>query len=578
MSDKMKVRDGNDGYSYPYTSPDIVIDENGKSVSTKFNEINTQFKDIANKIMKINIKYPPIPFVGAKGDSVTDDTTVINSIIDNCNDGDIIYFPKGIYIISDEINIKNGIEIIGSEDSTIKKIAKVNYSSFKLGGRNKISKLNFQNEYTTSGTEDDFINICDLWCNGDDIIIEYCNFGASKGSSICGTGVNNIRILNNNFDEFDDHNIYFSSSNKETNNIIISNNIFINSKSTRQVIKLKNMIDNIIISNNIFKSNSELIILENIHNAIINSNIGECLSFIRTLNRKDTMTKSININNNNITSTSYLFLIGGWGDELGSYINYLKINNNIFNGKKMGVINGGDSGIQVLELSNNSINLEDVIILYNNIININFINNIIYSETCNSVFYIKTSSGDYNGNLFKLENNGLKGNIKQLITEYPTEDNKNKSYVIWDIICNNNTNELAEFTPVLINGNYKNDITRTLIYKDNMNKNKQFVSSYSFNTNNFLNYNSKQIIYLKSSINIGTIEAKTCKRFIINDTQNYLKTQECIVTVNPLDFSSALNMSYFIRYDYSLIIDIYNMSNSIYTKEDDLSLFIQIEF
>lgn len=50
MGDKMRVRDGNDGYSYPYTSPDIVIDENGKSATTKFEEISTQFKDIANEL------------------------------------------------------------------------------------------------------------------------------------------------------------------------------------------------------------------------------------------------------------------------------------------------------------------------------------------------------------------------------------------------------------------------------------------------------------------------------------------------------------------------------------------------
>ena len=53
MSDKMKVRDGKDGYSYPYTSPDLVIDENGKSNTSKFNEIDAQFKDIAKKIDNI---------------------------------------------------------------------------------------------------------------------------------------------------------------------------------------------------------------------------------------------------------------------------------------------------------------------------------------------------------------------------------------------------------------------------------------------------------------------------------------------------------------------------------------------
>lgn len=49
MSDKMKVRDGNDGYSYPYTSSDLVIDKDGKSNTTKFNEIDAQFKDIAKQ-------------------------------------------------------------------------------------------------------------------------------------------------------------------------------------------------------------------------------------------------------------------------------------------------------------------------------------------------------------------------------------------------------------------------------------------------------------------------------------------------------------------------------------------------
>lgn len=42
MGDKMKVREGNDGYSYPYTSPDLVIDKDGKSSTTKFNELDSK--------------------------------------------------------------------------------------------------------------------------------------------------------------------------------------------------------------------------------------------------------------------------------------------------------------------------------------------------------------------------------------------------------------------------------------------------------------------------------------------------------------------------------------------------------
>lgn len=55
MAKKMKTRKGKDGFDYPFTSPDIVIDENGKSVSTKFDEVNSQFKDIVKKIESGNI-------------------------------------------------------------------------------------------------------------------------------------------------------------------------------------------------------------------------------------------------------------------------------------------------------------------------------------------------------------------------------------------------------------------------------------------------------------------------------------------------------------------------------------------
>ena len=48
MAKKMKTRKGKDGFDYPYTSPDIVIDENGKSATKKFEELSMQYKDIAN--------------------------------------------------------------------------------------------------------------------------------------------------------------------------------------------------------------------------------------------------------------------------------------------------------------------------------------------------------------------------------------------------------------------------------------------------------------------------------------------------------------------------------------------------
>lgn len=48
MQKNMKTRKGKDGFHYPYTSPDLVIDTNGKSVTKKFDDISSQFKDIEN--------------------------------------------------------------------------------------------------------------------------------------------------------------------------------------------------------------------------------------------------------------------------------------------------------------------------------------------------------------------------------------------------------------------------------------------------------------------------------------------------------------------------------------------------
>ena len=45
MGDKIKVREGNDGYSYPYTSPDLVVDENGKSIKRRIDEVESEAKE-----------------------------------------------------------------------------------------------------------------------------------------------------------------------------------------------------------------------------------------------------------------------------------------------------------------------------------------------------------------------------------------------------------------------------------------------------------------------------------------------------------------------------------------------------
>lgn len=48
MAKNMKTRKGKDGFNYPYTSPDLVIDPSGKSVTTKFNELEDKIKKVGS--------------------------------------------------------------------------------------------------------------------------------------------------------------------------------------------------------------------------------------------------------------------------------------------------------------------------------------------------------------------------------------------------------------------------------------------------------------------------------------------------------------------------------------------------
>ena len=72
MQKNMKTRKGKDGFHYPYTSPDLVIDSTGKSVTRKFEEIDSQFKDIAKKTIVEGNKIYLAKNDGTKLDEGTD--------------------------------------------------------------------------------------------------------------------------------------------------------------------------------------------------------------------------------------------------------------------------------------------------------------------------------------------------------------------------------------------------------------------------------------------------------------------------------------------------------------------------
>lgn len=54
MAKKMRTRKGNDGYDYPYSSTDLILDSTGKSATTKFNEIDSQVENATKGISTHN--------------------------------------------------------------------------------------------------------------------------------------------------------------------------------------------------------------------------------------------------------------------------------------------------------------------------------------------------------------------------------------------------------------------------------------------------------------------------------------------------------------------------------------------
>lgn len=144
MPKNMKTRKAKDGFNYPYTSPDLVIDPSGKSVTTKFNEledkmkkvgsisiddtntttdktwssskIDSQFKDIANEIGTETLETTSKEIVGAINEINTQVKDIENLSLIKHTDGKV-YIKK-----QDGTLIGDGIEIGGS-DVDLSKIA-----------------------------------------------------------------------------------------------------------------------------------------------------------------------------------------------------------------------------------------------------------------------------------------------------------------------------------------------------------------------------------------------------------------------------------------------------------------------
>lgn len=104
-------------------APEIAQARQGYStLGENLNSVKSQLGQTENNInsREINVKYPPSPLIGAKGDGVSDDTSAIQNIIDYVRDngGGKILIPYGEYLITATLKIYSNIEIVGSGTPT----------------------------------------------------------------------------------------------------------------------------------------------------------------------------------------------------------------------------------------------------------------------------------------------------------------------------------------------------------------------------------------------------------------------------------------------------------------------------
>src|SRR5699024_8106481 len=94
------------------TDIDEVIDarrpEGGESYPTLRKRLDDEHKEVTAQLAHIHYD---VLSEGAIGDGVNDDTEVIKRVLNKLNDGDSVYFPKGIYRTTDTVTIKRSVNL-----------------------------------------------------------------------------------------------------------------------------------------------------------------------------------------------------------------------------------------------------------------------------------------------------------------------------------------------------------------------------------------------------------------------------------------------------------------------------------
>ena len=163
----------------------VILDENIQlQLNNKIDEINSQLEHIKNKTKEsINVKY-----FGAKGDGVTDDTAILQELLDNYES---LYFPPGVYIATNlKLNSFNHIHGEGRK-SHLKQKANTNNHfitckaeeshSIKItsiyidGNRNNQNTDNDGIHIVNSLTEIEYEQLIDHYLVIDNVYVEKCS-------------------------------------------------------------------------------------------------------------------------------------------------------------------------------------------------------------------------------------------------------------------------------------------------------------------------------------------------------------------------------------------------------------------
>ena len=324
--------------------------EANKSDKTLTDELTVQLGQ-----MVINVLHPPIPLQKADPSGNSDNTDIIQGILNYIGDnGGKIFFPKGIYLKERSLNSPKNIIWCGVGAGSVIKTGGFN-SPIKLSDNNVFEYLTVDGNHSELGSEDSTLNT-NIQPSGKNILIKDCYFKGSIGSSISSSDGVNVTVRNNVIDGYQDHAVYFSTN---SNGIVIEGNMVDGLSKGSECFKVRNGVYDVVIKNNIVHNVSAFLNLtaelQGNKNIIIDGNIATTINHsIIAYRAGEVFNESIEAINNDFENIGdYVALSLYWNLKLG--VKNIKILHNTFlNYNGLGSIRGDSgsviaSGIDILE-------------------------------------------------------------------------------------------------------------------------------------------------------------------------------------------------------------------------------------